>query len=81
MNFFQSIIIYSTFYILYPPDYICLDSNFENPYSCSKDIACKLGQNYKFDSSNINKKLKALIFILIFLAKMKLKETMLYLLL
>ena len=42
------------FYILYPPDYICLDNNMLNPKSCSQEQACSPGQNFIFESSKSN---------------------------
>ena len=56
MNFVQAFISYSIFYMFYPPDYICLDSNMQNAYPCSKTTACQVGQNFKFDASKVNKK-------------------------
>ena len=51
---------YSNFYIFYPPNYLCLDSN-SGTYLCSKEIACSKGQKFIFEKSKINKKLKVLI--------------------
>ena len=75
MNFIQAFIEYSLFYIYYQPEYLCVDSNSQETYSCTRSEACSSGQDFKFDPGKLNQPSKVSIMFWTFHVKIPSKVT------